>query len=332
MIGRATQILVNMMLLGAVGPSLAVYAQTYNPNSSQGNGIVNSGGQWAGQIGAIGAAANRKAADQLLQQSLAHEAQGFSSFPPNFGLLSQSLTEARQGIKADDQARHLAQTSLEALKTGDTAGTVDLQKYGTSESDLKDLANNSSKFLPQVQSDMGKYGISVDHDGSVIQTPFGKFSLDLSGPELASAINKGAGYFGANAQALGAAVQSALAESESIAKKALAEAQANANKRAGAAGDSSVAGGASGDATKDGKPSKEAAAGGRQPTSLTGEPKSKEEFDINARELELAKSRAALQGLTGTTSAIGDGSLGLFAIVHQRYEQMKIFGRFNSSH
>lgn len=320
--GAILKVIVLLLIL-ALG-SLEAGAQTYDANSKLGNGIVNAGGQWAGQVGAVGAAANRATADQLLSQSLQHEAQGFASVPPNFGLLSQALTEARQGIKADDQARNFAQTSLQALGVGNTAGNVDLSKYGTSQDQLRDLANNSSQYLPKVQSEMGKYGISVDHDAAVIKTPFGEYPMDPTPEQMAQAIEKGASYFGANASTLGDAVKTALANSQAVAQKALAQAQANAKAGGGSRNTASTVD------SKDKQAVTKKTAGPltqkESPLQATGKPGDKN-FDISARQLALAKSRAEMGGKIGMMDNIGDARQSVFAIVHQQYERMRIDGR-----
>jgi hypothetical protein len=307
-------------------------AQTYNANSSYGNGIVNAGGQWAQQVGAVGAQANRNAANQLLQLSLQHEAQGFASFPPNFGLLSQALTEARQGIKADDQAKHLAQTSLEAMQVGNTAGNVDLSKYGTTQAQLQDLANNSSPYLSQVTSDMGKYGISVDHSTFVIKTPFGTVPADPTPDQMAAAIANGAKYFGANVSDLANAVRGALSESDAIAKKAMADAQAGSGAKA-----RDVAGAGTGgdvDKSKDPKKEKTAAASAtsaaKNAPELAAENDHNKSFDMSERELALARSRAAMRDKLGLKADdIATSDLSLYGLVHQRYQELYVLGRFN---
>ena len=141
--------ILSLILVDLSLPGAQTFAEA--PASPYGNGVVNAAGQWARAVGTEGARANRNTADQLFKQSLQHEAQGIATL--NVGLLSQSLTEAKQGIKADDQARHFAQTALQALKSGNTAGNVDLSgKYATTEAEMRDLANNSSPYLPKVQS------------------------------------------------------------------------------------------------------------------------------------------------------------------------------------
>lgn len=317
-------------------PSFAAYAQSSGlPASQYGNGVVNSAGQWAQQVGTVGARANRDAADQLFKNSLQHEAQGWSSFPPNIGLLSQALTESQQGIKADDQARHFAQTSLQALKTGNTAGNVDLAgKYGSTEDDLRDLANHSSPYLPAVQAKLDGYGIKVDHDKDLIKTPFGQFPMNISPEDLAKEAGKIASSLGFSAASIGEGVSKAIAGAQEIGQRALAKAQAEANQgrsvaSTGADGSSGTAseaksGGAAGDkATGIAKAGIEAA--NKNPGAGTTA-----EQDLQARTLALSKSREEMALTMGNQSELlGDKRQNLFAIVHERYQELRHQGSFN---
>jgi hypothetical protein len=315
-------------------PSEMVHAQA--PASQYGNGIVNAAGQWAQQVGTVGARANRNTADQLFQQALQHEAVGRATL--NVGLLSQALTESQQGIKADDQARHFAQTSLQALKSGNSAGQVDLAgKYGTTEAEMQDLANNSSPYLPQVQSKMGGYGIKVDHDAAVIKTPFGTFPIDAGPADMAGAMGKIANALGFSASGVGAGVQSGLISANAIAAKAMADAKsAAANGGRAIASDSAGAAGAGGKdgldknaAAKDAKAASDAGVGRNAASGTAAATGLTAEQDLAAREAALNKSREEMLKATGTTDAFGDKNSDLFGIVHARYQEIRREGGFN---
>lgn len=317
-------------------PAALAYAQTYDANSKYGNGVVNSAGQWADQVGTVGAQANRNTADQLFKQALQHEAQGIATL--NVGLLSQALTESQQGIKADDQARHLAQTSLQALKSGNTAGNVDLSgKYGTSEDAMRAIANSTSSYYPQVQSKLSGYGIKIDHDASVIKTPFGTFPINASPEDMAKAMAKVAGALGYSGD-VGAGVKAGLANANGIAKKAAADAQLSASKGSLAvASDTATSGDGGASANSDeskgpdsGKTAAQAAPKevkldpSKAATSLTAEQ------DMQARLTTINKQRAEmLAGMDGVKDLFGDRGMDLFKIVHDRYQEMRHQGSFN---
>jgi hypothetical protein len=332
-VAMITKLMFFFIYLFAVGmalPSIPVHSQTIGVKQQYGNGIVDSAGQFSQQIGTIGAQTNRNTADQLFQQALQHKAQGLATL--NVGLLSQALTEAQQGIKADDQARHFAQTSLEALKSGETGGNVDLSgKYGTTQADMQNLANTSSPYLPEVQSSMNSFGIQVNHDKAVITTPFGEFPMDAGPTEMARTIAKIAPAFGLSGDAATAGVQAGLANANAIAQKALADAKAAANGTRGVASADSAAAGADGkiDPSKDPKAaSNKAAAAATKPAPANGGITA--EQDMQMRAAALANSRAELlKKLGASADAIGGKDLSLYAIVHDRYQEMRHQGSFN---
>src|SRR5665213_1691055 len=260
--------IIYLLSVGIAFPSMTTHAQTpttygAGPATQYGSGIVNSAGQWAQQVGTVGAQANRNTADQLFQQALQHTAQGIATL--NVGLLSQALTEAQQGIKADDQARHFAQTSLQALQSGNAGGTVDLAgKYGTTEDQMRNLANTSSPYLPEVQSSMNSVGIQVNHDKAVINTPFGEFPMDAGPEDMSKAIGKVANALGFSANGAAAGVQAGLSNANSIAQKALADAQsaaAGAGRNVASVGSGS--GADAGTKADSAAAAKDAAAGGK---------------------------------------------------------------------
>jgi len=328
-----------LLAIAVAMPSTETYAQTpttYQQKSQFGDGVVNSAGQWAQQIGTVGAQANRNTANQLFQQALQHEAQGIATL--NVGLLSQSLTEAREGIKADDQSRHFAQTALQALQSGNAGGNVDLEgKYGTSQDSMRNLANTSSSLLPEVQSKMNGFGIQVNHDKTLINTPFGQFPVDAGPEDMARAIGKIAGHFGLSGDSAAAGVAAGLANAQAIAAKALADAQAAAGANGGRAVASDAAGkaGDAGAAKDAGKDSKDAAAGAKAADKAVAAKDLKDsggltaQEDLQRRMADLAKSRAELAALYGTKDSIGGKDDSLYGIVHNRYQEMRHQGAFN---
>jgi hypothetical protein len=323
----------NFWLLFSFILSSVAFAQA--PASQYGNGVVNAAGQWAQVVGTEGARANRNTADQLFKQSLQHEAQGIATL--NVGLLSQALTESQQGMKADDQARHFAQTALQALKSGNTAGNVDLAgKYGTTEEEMRTLANTSSPYLPAVQAKLDGYGIKVDHDNAVIKTPFGTFPADASPSDIGKTLGKIAGSLGFSSDGISAGVQAAVANANSIAQKAYADAKA----LSAAAGRSvaGVAGAESNTSAVDKNLGKEAvvakgdagksdASSGKEGASagLTAEQ------DMLARTEAVNKAREEMMKKMGGTVAdsLGARDTDLFGIVHERYQTMRRQGGFN---
>ncbi|MGZ3723467.1 MAG: hypothetical protein ACXVA9_11080 [Bdellovibrionales bacterium] len=341
MMTKMIYLILYMVAIEMALPSIPVHAQTQStaPKSQFGNGVVNSAGQWAQAVGTEGAQANRNTADQLFKQSLQHEAQGIATL--NAGLLSRSLTEAQQGMKADDQARHFAQTALQALKSGNTAGNVDLAgKYGTTEDQMRNLANTSSPYLPAVQAKLDGYGIKVDHDNAVIKTPFGTFPVDATPDQISSTLGKIANGLGFSADGIGKGVNEALTSANDIASKAMADAKlaaANAGRSIAAAASGTAADSANG---SDKAGAKDAAGSGAADAAGKNADKNKgtagtatgltAEQDMQARAEALNKSREELLKKMGSTpDMFGAKDTDLFGIVHARYQEMRRQGSFN---
>ena len=192
-----------------------------------GKGIVNAAGTYGHNIGTVGAGANRQAANNLFQQGLNDEAQGFATL--NVGLLSKALTEGLSGVQADDQSRRFGQASMQALQSGGDSGNVVLSKYGTSEDQIRDFANNSSPLMPSAQHEFDRFGIQVNHDKSLLQTPYGNFPLNTSiddhVQDLAKIISSIAEAHGLSSKDVMSGIKSGLAARDAIAAKAMEDAQ-----------------------------------------------------------------------------------------------------------
>jgi hypothetical protein len=310
-----------------------------------GNGIVNASGRFGNEIGTIGANANRKAANNLFQQGLQDEAQGLATM--NVGLMSKALTEGLSGVQADDQSRHFGQQAMKALNVGADSGNVILGKYGTSEDQIRDFANNSAQLMPTAQGEFDKFGIQVNHDQSLLKTPFGDYPLNTSiddhAGDLAKIISTVAEEHGLSSKDVVAGVQAGLATRNSIAQKAMDDAQkeAAAAKAAAAAGAGNTANVTASATGKMSDPKADASAAARGPASnkapvIFNVPSGNgKDFDMQQRLLSLNASRDEMRSRLGgeysTQALLGDRSDNLFAIVHEKYQQMRRAGHFNES-
>ncbi len=129
-------------------------------NSPFGAGLVNISGAYNYNTSTLGAVANRKTSDQLYQQALADEKAGIASM--NIPLLAKSLSEAQQGVQADDQSHHLAQSAYSGTDTGSNAGNYDFSKFNAmGVNDINDMINTSSSYWPQVSAKLQSFGISL---------------------------------------------------------------------------------------------------------------------------------------------------------------------------
>lgn len=188
-------------------------------------GIIGGAGQFTNNIGNA-AAANRKAADQMLQQALMEEKQALSTFPPNIALLAKAGASARAGLQADNQSRHFAQASMNAINTGNQSGQFDTKNYGgMSEEQIKQLATSSSPYAGQVKSNLASWGIQVDESGNNIQLPLGmgKISLDIAMTQMETGMKAAAKLLGYDPNEVSKGLLAAQQDEQKLAAKVAAE-------------------------------------------------------------------------------------------------------------
>jgi hypothetical protein len=290
-------------------------------------GVVTTSGQYTGNTGTVGAVGNRNAANQIYQQSLADEAQGRATL--NIGLMSKSLTEAQQGIQADNQAHSFAQNSLGGVDSGGNSGNLDLSKFNSiGVSDMKDLATTSSPMYPSVASKLASYGMNFSEDKQYMQTPTGTYPVGSDPSQIAAAIKSFAASKGLDTSQVDAGVKAGLEAAANITQQALADAAAKLQGGASSAGhiaDGSGAndgkGGAAGGATDaDGK-DKAARQMASAASGLTGNLDDKG-VNWGARELSEQEYREKLLKELGH-DPIGLSSQNIFDLIHARYEVLK---------
>jgi|GEM_PF-3034002 len=278
-------------------------------------GINQISGQYANSTTTVGAVANRKTADQLYQQSLADERAAWSSFPPNVALLSKSLKEAQDGVKADDQSHSMAQEALHSNDTGTKSGLFNLADYNAmGVDDINKMATSSSSLWPQVASKLKGYGLSLTEDKQYMKSPFGTFPTDASPEQMAAAIKQIAQKFGVSSAEVDKGIAQAQATAEAISQKAFAEAQQRANMKGDGKegkGDEKLADGDKDGADAKGKDRKVA-------SDKTAVATDKNNIDWDQRAREVNAFRDELQDQLGV-EPIWNKDDDLFKKVHEHY-------------
>jgi hypothetical protein len=293
-------------------------------NSPFGAGLVTISGNYNYNTTTLGAVANRKTADQLYQQALADEAAGMASL--NIPLLAKSLSEAQQGVQADDQSHHLAQSAYQGTNTGMNAGNYDFSQFNAmGVSDIKDMINTSSSYWPQVSAKLQSFGIGMTEDKQYITTPYGSFPMDASPDQLTQIMSQVAAHYGISSAGIQQGVQSGLATAQAISNKTLAEVQATAAGMQD--GGRSLAGGKQGGGTgalgPNGDPSRNKGANG--PNAGLKE-RASSDIDKNGIDWD-AKARAVAQFREEVTQDLGYEPIwtkddDIFQKIHLHYEAL----------
>lgn len=279
-------------------------------------GITQISGEYANSTTTVGAVANRKTADQLYQQSLADERAAWASFPPNVALLSKSLKEAQDGVKADDQSHSMAQEALHSNDTGTKSGLFNLSDYNAmGVDDINKMATSSSSLWPQVSSKLKGYGLSLTEDKQYMKSPFGTFPTDASPEQMAAAIKQIAQKFGMSAADVDKGIAAAQATAEAISQKALADAkQRAAMKTAEKDGMTEEKVGSDADKKGDGKDGKDRKVASDK--ALVSSDKNNIDWDQRAREVNAYRDQ--LQEQLGV-EPIWNKDDDLFKKIHEHY-------------
>ncbi len=305
--------------------------------------VIGIAGRHGYETGTKGAVTNRQIADQLYKQSLADEAAAWRSFPPNAALLAKALQHSQDAKLADDQAKEFARAALHSAKTGSKSGEFSNARYGMiSESKLKELSTTSSPYMKQVESKLGSYGMKLSADKMALQTPFGKFNVNMDGSALEKLLGSVATKLGYSASEVSKGLRAAEAARDAIAAKAGA-----ANKQYVVDEDPAKAQGSGLEDSAAAKRLAAAAAQGRDPASA-GQAAEKaigsnagsatvKDFEekplksLDQMEQELLESRKALGRTLGMASAadpLGRKSQDIFQMVHVRYQSLRSQGAF----
>jgi hypothetical protein len=282
------------------------------------------------------AQANRNLADQLYKQALADHDAAWSKFPPNVSLLSKALQESKDAKAADDQAKEFARGAMHSIHTGGNSGDFNLKKYGVlSESQLNDLANKSSPYMPAAEKTLGKYGMKLTEDKMSIKTPLGTLPLDMSMSTLEKGLRGVAAGLGYNPDDVSKGLAAGVKTRDGLAAQAMAAlkasgagASASGETGPGAAPGAPAAVAGEGEAKAEGAAGAVAAAsagdGGDVQTTVSS---------IDKRQEELQRNRAAFlksMGI-GTGEPLGASHQDIFKMVHLRYQAKRTEGEFIES-
>ena len=289
--------------------------------------IIGTAGQFAAQTGAKGAVANRKLADSLYKQSLADEKAAWSSGIPNVGLLSKALSESKDGKAADDQAKEFARGAIYGSQTGGTAGDYQAARYGAlDQATLKDLANNSSPYAAAVQSKLGGYGMKLDPDKMVLNTPLGKFPIGMSADDLQKTLVSAAQSLGFKGDCITQGLADAVKTRDAMGKAAVAEAEREmaARKSGGDPADPTNAGG-----TADRASSPAAAVVEKAVITAPVGSQSGTDWDERQRSNEAHQDEIRRQlGLNKDVKPLGGADENIFERIHLRYRYLDERGEF----
>ena len=304
--------------------------------------VMGASGKFAAVMGAKGAVANRNVADQLYKQSLADESNAWKSFPPSVSLLTKSLSESKDAKTADDQAKEFARAALYAGQSAGQAGDYQAQRYGgLSDNQLSDLANKSSPYMSQVESKLGGYGMKLDSDKMALQTPFGKFNVNMPSSELEKTLVGVANSFGFSGDGVTKGIQDANKTRDAIAAAAEAAVAKDLAAAAGNVGgaDRGVASAKASAAAAKATPAAAAPAAGASTAVTEPNPNAvinstgTSDADWDARQRALLANQDEARRRLGLKSLEASGPLGrpeenLFQKVHDRYMALDAIGSF----
>lgn len=205
----------------------------------------------AGEGGLIASIANRKAADQLMDQAWSNVINGVKSL--NIG---QVVTGARQGARsldADDQSKEQARWAMQALNTENDTHVAGLEYRQARMAELRKLESNSNSKINFVRQKASQYGVKFNSANRTVSIPFlsqpiplgastdqiNGFLSNFSGESIANTINGLAHkYLGINPSVDPSSVKNQIAAGlaasdaaiHAVAARASAEAQAKLKK------------------------------------------------------------------------------------------------------
>lgn len=296
--------------------------------------IIGTAGRYGYETGTKGAVGNRQIADQLYKQALADEAAAWRTFPPNASLLSKALQQSKDAKLADDQAKEFARAALHGANTGAQSGEFSNSRYGMiSESQLKDLATTNSPYMKQVESKLGSYGMKLSSDQMSLQTPFGKFSVDMNGSAFEKLLGSVATKLGYSAADVTKGLRAAEAARDGIARKTVAAIEREGPTPAGGAGslpeaEKNLPGRALASVQ-----SEDGAIGSTGGSAMVKDfeeaerpQKSWDEIQMEIMEKRKALGRAI--GLQAESDPLGRKNQDIFQMIHVRYQSLRTKGVF----
>ncbi len=294
--------------------------------------VIGAAGRLGYETGTKGAVTNRQVADQLYKQALADEKAAWKSFPPNVGLLSKAMQESKDAKSADDQAKEHARAALHSANTGAHSGDFVNQRYGmVSESKLQELSNGSSPYRAQVEKTLGGYGLKLNGDKMILQSPFGKFSVALEDSTLLKVATSVATKLGYSAADVAKGQQDAIKARDAIAQKAMEALEKDGKSKGGA----EPAGRNIASVEGSGLPAEKDVSGGKAIGSQAGAEAVKT-FDngikpLSEAEQEVFDKRKALGkelGLGEGVDPLGRKTQDIFQMIHTRYQSLNSQGIF----
>lgn len=301
--------------------------------------VIGTAGRLGYETGTKGAVTNRQIADQLYKQALEDEKAAWKSFPPNASLLSKALQESKDAKLADDQAKEFARAALHAANTGAKSGQFSNQRYGMiDESKLKELATTNSPYMKQVESTLGGYGMKLSADKMNLQTPFGKFNVNMDGSALEKVLGSVAKKLGFSTAEVSKGLRAAEATRDGIAARTVAalDAQTQKNQAAHANGN-----GSGFENAKDANRGPASATPGAQDEKVIGStagsatvkdfeaqnlPRSLDEIEKEL--LENRKNLGRSLGMASAADPLGRKHQDIFQMVHVRYQSLRSQGAF----
>lgn len=304
--------------------------------SAQTADIINRAGELGYETGTRGAVANRRVADELYRQALENERKAWQSTPPNVSLLAKALQQSKDAKAADDQAKEMARAALHASNTGSKSGDFINSRYGMiSESKLKELSSTNSPYQSRVEQTLGGYGLKLSADKMILQTPFGKFSVNAEDSTLlrtASSIAKSLGY---NPGDVAKGQKDAIAARDAVAQKTVAEVDkelASRGKGQDAESSRQLAGVPSASSEADGKNDKVigSQAGAQPVKNFDGSTTTPVTKTLTEAEQEVLRKRKAMGRELGLNEidALGRSTQDIFQMIHSRYQRLDSEGVF----
>lgn len=310
-------------------PYLTAILFTMTTVQAQTADIIGTAGRYGYETGTKGAVANRQVADQLYKQALADEAAAWRTFPPNVALLSKALQHSKDAKLADDQAKEFARAALHGARTGAQAGEFSNSRYGiVDESKLKELSTTNSPYMKQVEKKLGSYGMKLSDDQMSLSTPFGKFSIDMTGSAFEKLLGSVATKLGYSAADVSKGLRAATSARDGIAQQAMAAVEnfapekkspgqlepPSGRKLASVNAEESVIGSTAGSATV-----KDFEAEKREGKSWD---------DIQLEILQKRQAMGKTIGMRAESDPLGRKSQDIFQMIHVRYQSLRTKGAF----
>lgn len=302
--------------------SISVQAQTAD--------IIGTAGRYGYETGTKGAVANRQVADQLYKQALADEAAAWRTFPPNVALLSKALQHSKDAKLADDQAKEFARAALHGARTGAQSGEFSNSRYGmVDESKLKELSTTNSPYMKQVEKKLGSYGMKLSEDQMSLATPFGKFSIDMTGSAFEKLLGSVATKLGYSAADVSKGLRAATVARDGIAQQAMAAIENQAPSEKKSAGELEPPSGRKLAAIQAEENVIGSTGGSATVKDFEAERRDEKSWeDIQFEILQKRKALGRVLGMQAESDPLGRRSQDIFQMIHVRYQALRTKGVF----